>query len=285
MSQRPSDGLGKRLAYYRKLSGMSAEQLSQKVPMSRAVIANIESGRKKDVTVDEMLALAWALDIPPVALALPIEQPNVFLNPAEGTREASRFRAWSVIEWFLTGKKFSEPATPQQMIAHNRIKMLLDYVRTRERVDRGRAEVSRGDATSADWVAILPEQEAHLKDLIEGLTGLGVDLTDYKIDETGLGNSEILGGRTIGEEEATVTRVVESIDINDAKPDLPRVVLAIVQKADGTYRVTVNGKESPDIFATREHAKRAIASADDAHDEFRRHADDQSRMRIDHGDD
>ncbi|REJ06288.1 XRE family transcriptional regulator [Microbacterium bovistercoris] len=190
MPQRPSDGLGARLAYYRNLSGLSAERLSKKVPMSRAVISNIESGRKKDVTLDEVIALAWALGIPPVALALPIEQPNVFLDVAEGEGVAERVRAWTAIEWFLTGQQANHPATPQQMIAQNRIKMLLDYTRTRERVVRARAEIARGADTATDWSNIIDEEEARLRDLAEGLTGLGIDLTDYKVDETGLPNGD-----------------------------------------------------------------------------------------------
>lgn len=75
--KRSSADLGKRLTKYRKLAGLSAQQLSDRVngEISRSVIANIESGRKTDVTVDQLLALSWALDIPPVALALPLDQP------------------------------------------------------------------------------------------------------------------------------------------------------------------------------------------------------------------
>lgn len=185
MSQRPSDALGSRLAYYRKLAGLSAERLSHRVPMSRAVIANIESGRKRDVTVDEMLALAWALDIPPVALALPVEQPNVFLETASGETRTESARAHAAIDWFMTGKKPGGATTPQQMIATTRLRMLRDYYSTKAQLARAEAATAKGD-DSANWSAIADEQRFRLRDLTEELTGLGIDLTYYKIDETGL---------------------------------------------------------------------------------------------------
>lgn len=185
MTQRPSDGFGARLSYYRKLAGLSAERLSQRVPMSRAVIANIESGRKKDVTIDEMLALAWALDIPPVALALPLDQPNVFVQTASGDARTESARAHAAIDWFMTGKKPGGASTPQQMIAATRLRMLRDYYSTRNQLTRAESAISSGDQ-SANWVAIADEQKVRLRDLTEELTGLGIDLTYYKIDETGL---------------------------------------------------------------------------------------------------
>lgn len=189
MTQRPSDGFGARLAYYRKLSGMSAERLSQRVPISRAVIANIESGRKRDVTVDEMIALAWALDIPPVALALPVEQPNVFLETAQGETHKDSVRTHAVINWFLSGKKDVATPTPQRMIAMQRIRMLREYYSARDQITRTEAAIASGD-TSANWSQILDEERSRLSDIEEGLTGLGVDLTYYKIDETGLADGD-----------------------------------------------------------------------------------------------
>lgn len=162
---------------------MSAERLSQRVPMSRAVIANIESGRKKDVTVDEMLALAWALDIPPVALALPIEQPNVFLETARGEDRSDSVRAHTVIDWFITGKKPGGASTPQQMIAATRLRMLRDFYSTTERIKGAEAALASGDSSAKE---ILEEATAHQRDVTEGLYGLGLDLNYYPVDQTGM---------------------------------------------------------------------------------------------------
>lgn len=54
---------------------MSAEQLSdemnaQGVPWKRTTVANIESGRRSYVTVEELFALAYVLNTSPLNLAL-----------------------------------------------------------------------------------------------------------------------------------------------------------------------------------------------------------------------
>lgn len=183
--QKPSDGIGDRLAYYRKLSGMSAERLSQRVPMSRAVIANIESGRKRDITVDEMLSLAWALDIPPVALALPIEQPNVFVDLGTSENRSDATRAHTAINWFMTGRKTGTSASPQQLIAATRIGKLREFYTARDAITRYEAAISRGD-TAAEWASLLAEEKARLRDITEELYGLGVDLNYYSVEDTGL---------------------------------------------------------------------------------------------------
>ena len=185
MAQKPSDGIGSRLAYYRKLSGLSAERLSQKVTMSRAVIANIESGRKKDVTVDELLSLAWALDIPPVALALPIEQPNVFIDTGRDEARGDATRAHTAIDWFMTGRKAGVSPSPQQMIATTRLRKLREFYAANAAVSRYETSAAQGEQ-GADWTALAAEEKARLRDIVEELTGLGVDLTYYKVDESGL---------------------------------------------------------------------------------------------------
>ncbi|MCV0334090.1 MAG: helix-turn-helix transcriptional regulator [Microbacterium sp.] len=175
---------------------MSAERLSTRVPMSRAVIANIESGRKRDITIDEMLALAWALDVPPVALALPLEQPNVFVETSRGTQTSTHARAHNVIDWFTSGKRpGSAGPTPPQTIATTRLTMLRDYYQTLGRIVQAEARLARND-TTAQWEAILTEEIARRDELAEGLTGLGVDLTDFKIDETGLVEDQPVKRRT-----------------------------------------------------------------------------------------
>lgn len=54
----------------RKGEGLSAQQVADRSGgvLTRGVIANLESGRKYSVTVLELLALATALDVPPVWL-------------------------------------------------------------------------------------------------------------------------------------------------------------------------------------------------------------------------
>lgn len=78
MEASPTAGIGDRVRKYRLMSGMSAQKLSDRLggAISRGVIANIESGAKKDVTVDELVMLAWGIDVPPALLAFPADDPT-----------------------------------------------------------------------------------------------------------------------------------------------------------------------------------------------------------------
>jgi transcriptional regulator with XRE-family HTH domain len=187
MSERPSDRFGERLAYYRKLAGLSAESLSRKVPgMSRAVIANIESGRKREITVDELIALAWALDVPPVVLAVPMERPDAFVLTGGGKHEAETFtRASALVEWFRTGKRARAGKSPAHAIATLRLAKMDDFLATRGRAVQAGARAKRGDE-SADWGGILEEESKRLATLADELEGLGVDLAAFRAGASGL---------------------------------------------------------------------------------------------------
>jgi transcriptional regulator with XRE-family HTH domain len=84
----------------RQRRGWSAEDLARECErlgapdLNRSVLANLESGRRKYITADEVLTLAYALDVAPVHLLVPIDRrddldadryrvaPDVFLSPA-----------------------------------------------------------------------------------------------------------------------------------------------------------------------------------------------------------
>lgn len=60
----------------RRLRRLTAQQVADKTaemgyPISRDVIANYESGRKQSLDIAELLVLAKALDVPPLALLFP----------------------------------------------------------------------------------------------------------------------------------------------------------------------------------------------------------------------
>lgn len=63
--------VGKRLHTLRSARGLSAAQLADLVPssaVSKTVITNVESGRKRDLTVTELVLLAQALQVSPMLL-------------------------------------------------------------------------------------------------------------------------------------------------------------------------------------------------------------------------
>jgi transcriptional regulator with XRE-family HTH domain len=77
VSQLSIGGIGKRIARYRALNGWSAQQLASNTDgaISRDSIANIESGRRADMSLQQFLAIALALRVPPTALLVDLERP------------------------------------------------------------------------------------------------------------------------------------------------------------------------------------------------------------------
>ena len=58
-----SDVIGKRVREIRDARGVSAQALADKTGLSREVIANLETGRKAHVTVEELVRLAQGLNV------------------------------------------------------------------------------------------------------------------------------------------------------------------------------------------------------------------------------
>jgi transcriptional regulator with XRE-family HTH domain len=77
VSQADVGDIGARIARYRKMNHWSARQLADHTDgtVSRDTIANIENGRRTDITVRQFLALALALRVPPAALLTDLEHP------------------------------------------------------------------------------------------------------------------------------------------------------------------------------------------------------------------
>lgn len=80
MSADATRTVASRVAQVRRRRGWSTTRLAQKCAevgmpgLNRAVLANLQSGRRTFVTVDEVLALAFVLNVAPVHLLVPIEQ-------------------------------------------------------------------------------------------------------------------------------------------------------------------------------------------------------------------
>lgn len=57
--------LGLKIAYYRKLKGLTQEALAEKIDRSPAFIGHVEAPNiKKSVSLDTLFAIAEALDVP-----------------------------------------------------------------------------------------------------------------------------------------------------------------------------------------------------------------------------
>lgn len=92
------DVIARRVREVRARHGMTAQQLADKlresgVPWDRATVTKLETGRRQNVTVGEMFALARALDVAPVHLMVPVEGQRVEVTPNE-VQDAERVRSW-----------------------------------------------------------------------------------------------------------------------------------------------------------------------------------------------
>src|SRR3990170_7421235 len=63
------------------------------VAWDRFTVANLESGKRKNVTVQELFALALALDVSPTNLLVPLDDRPYQLTPTR-TENADLVRAW-----------------------------------------------------------------------------------------------------------------------------------------------------------------------------------------------
>ncbi|MER7459211.1 helix-turn-helix domain-containing protein [Micromonospora sp. NPDC126480] len=73
---RPHETLVERVKQLRKARGWSAQRLADEmakvgVPWERMIVTKLENGRRAGVSVEEMLALAYVLDVAPVHLLIP----------------------------------------------------------------------------------------------------------------------------------------------------------------------------------------------------------------------
>ena len=96
---RPSEVVALRVRQLRQARGWSARVLAERCAelgapdIDRIRIANLESGRRRAVSIDETFALAYALDVSPLHLALPLEVVPVEVTPGYFA-DAQVLRAW-----------------------------------------------------------------------------------------------------------------------------------------------------------------------------------------------
>ncbi|RYQ26449.1 hypothetical protein PG2029B_1045 [Bifidobacterium pseudolongum subsp. globosum] len=78
-----SKHLGERIAFLRRLSGVSVPLLVERANigmkgrpiLKESTIRNLESGRKRDITISELTGVARGLDIPPTMILTDSLQP------------------------------------------------------------------------------------------------------------------------------------------------------------------------------------------------------------------
>lgn len=133
---------------YREQRGLSAQQFADActavgVPMKRSVIANFENGRRASVGVDELLAFARVLDIPPIYLMVPVGRVEwVEMQPG---MESDPYR---VAMWISGEVPFSDdadaswpPPLPKFRRIMRELKVLRDAIEGIERAEQRYAEI------------------------------------------------------------------------------------------------------------------------------------------------
>ena len=103
--------IGENVRRLRKHRALSAQQLSDRCAelgyvVPRSTIANLESGRRTTVPVQEVAVLAAALEVPPMAVLFPVVEPNDTLEVLPGVNVLGVEGAW----WFGYGQILRDTA-------------------------------------------------------------------------------------------------------------------------------------------------------------------------------
>jgi transcriptional regulator with XRE-family HTH domain len=165
-------GIGRRIKSYRKYFGLgSSRDLANAIPnekITESVIQNIESGRKSDLTVSQLLEIAHAIGVSPLALLVPIGRPLAPLDLPNLSAPLVDMVADDFVRWVtMTRPDYTEELQGQgtiRTIFHN--------------VQRLREKVSEWES----W------QERVLAD--EALKGPVPDETDQPVDSWALRNRD-----------------------------------------------------------------------------------------------
>lgn len=97
------------MADLRAHRGYSAQQLSDRLAsigyeIGRGTIAHLENGRRS-VSVPDLIAIAWALDVSPVVLLCDPSRPDDFAYLPPGRDE---YRIWDFLDWWA-GDRYPAP--------------------------------------------------------------------------------------------------------------------------------------------------------------------------------
>lgn len=94
--------IGSNIARYRRQAKLSGEELAIRAGngLTRSVIANLENGRKADVTVRQLLALAFALSVSPTSLLFDLRDAYDLIELTEHTGKPVHAPMWLAFGWF-----------------------------------------------------------------------------------------------------------------------------------------------------------------------------------------
>lgn len=139
VTQLPIDGIGQRVAQYRRRNGWSAQRLADNTDglVSRSTIANLESGRRTDLGLRQFLAICLALRIPPAALLVDLHDPFSpaqvgFPGPAPASLEPAAPQA--ALALWLNGN-LPDSSTAASRHVHQVLALLAEYLETGDKLE------------------------------------------------------------------------------------------------------------------------------------------------------
>lgn len=166
----------------RKAAGLSAAQVSDRTsalgkPLSRAVISDLETGRKKTLDVSELIVLAAALETSPVNLVFPgaygaeIDPiPGVKLSQYEWAQWFSGLSYWVIVR-SQAGSKDDSRNKVTYATAWRRHTATLRKVRDLEAARRARSELIReGEGANREQIRFYDSLIGNLLDELDGET-------------------------------------------------------------------------------------------------------------------
>jgi transcriptional regulator with XRE-family HTH domain len=137
-----SDIVGEQVVLHRKRADLTREQLAQKCAdlgypaLTVPALANIETGRRdktgrrrRDVTIEELVVLARALQIPPTLLVLPVGRAES-IEALPGITVTT----WGAARWFTGDRAFSQD--PEEVEAFERGAAPIALFRAHDRAQR-----------------------------------------------------------------------------------------------------------------------------------------------------
>jgi transcriptional regulator with XRE-family HTH domain len=97
--KRPHKVIAERVREVRSSRGLTAARLAERmqetgISWDRSVVANLENGRRASVTVEELLALAFVLDVAPVHLVVPLTPDGWLAITPDASTTNEHARAW-----------------------------------------------------------------------------------------------------------------------------------------------------------------------------------------------
>lgn len=124
--------VARRLPVLRERHGWSAQQLADRCAeagwpeLNRAIIANIESGRRRSISIDEVLLLAMVLDVTPVHLMDP-EPESAGLPVGNQIIEPDFARPWLAGQALLSDQ---DPLIVLAGLAKDKLTQVLDLLQS-----------------------------------------------------------------------------------------------------------------------------------------------------------